>query len=96
MVCDEIRDKIRGKRRQAITTYRSNTNSNSWWENRVRYYFNVTRRDWQTAEKRINHYIVTSLWEVRPLLLDAGWDPAAKSAKYHYDFVMQEVANMTA
>lgn len=50
------------------------------------------RKVWKRERATVTLIIKSSLSKVRSILQNAGWDPEATDPKYHYDFVLREIA----
>lgn len=50
------------------------------------------QKAWRRERATTSLLIKSSLSKVRTVLQSAGWDPEIKDPKYHYDFVLREIA----
>lgn len=64
VACKEIQEKISGLPASRSTTYRSCAHSTSAWEAKIKYYFDVTRTNWQKGEKKVDLIIKVAVKEV--------------------------------
>lgn len=50
------------------------------------------QKAWKRERATANLLIKSSLSKVRTVLQNAGWDPEVQNPKYHFDFVLREIA----